>query len=110
MAKKSRKLSFRVRRVPGGYQGMVVLPVGVATIPITAKGKTPQQALKRASGLADKLMNSDILQAALPPQARLAVKAVKMLSKHASAGKLAKGLKKITGKGAKRLAKALKFW
>jgi len=89
---------------------VITLPVGLASTTVTAPGKNRRQALHRASSLAEKLIESPILSVALPPGTANAVRATKLLAKYADKGQLGKALKKLTGKGAKRLVKKLKFW
>ena len=110
----ARKIKWNIRpRKGGGFNGTIVLPAGKAIIPVTAPGKTQAMALKNASGLAKSLLDSPILKAALPPGSGAAIEAVKLISKYAGKGMLKKGMKLLTGKGAKRIGKALKklkFW
>lgn len=80
-------------------------------IKLVARSMTKAGALAKASAYADKIAENPILAAALPPGSGAAIKALSYLSKSAAAGKLESAAKKITGKGAKRLVKALKkFW
>ncbi len=80
-------------------------------IKLVAKSRTKAGALAKASAYAEQIANNPILAAALPPGTGKALKIISVLSKSAAAGKLEKAAKKLTGKGAKRLVKALKkFW
>lgn len=110
----ARKIKWRVKAHPkGGWTGTIVLPAGRAVIPVAARGATPEKALSTAAGLAESLLDSPILKAALPPGSGAAIEAVKMISKYAGKGLLKKGMKLLKGKGAKRIAKSLKklkFW
>ena len=102
-----------VPRKGGGWWGIITLPAGLARIPVKAPGKTQREALSTAAGLAESLLDSPILRAALPPGTGAAIKATKMLAKFAKKGLLKKGMKLLKGKGAKRIAKSLKklkFW
>gem|GEM_PF-4890002 len=97
----------------GDFEGEIYLPLmgqNGACLPVRARGRTKADALSNAAGIAGQIASSPVLQAVLPPGASNAIGAVKMLSKYAKVGKLDKALGKIAGKGAKRLAKALKFW
>jgi len=76
--------------------------------PLAPKSKA--EALQQASSLASKILGNPLLQAALPPGAGVAVSAINYLADSAVAGDLASAAKNVVGKGAKRLAKALKFW
>jgi len=80
-------------------------------IKLVAKSRTKAGALAKASAYAAKIAANPILAAALPPGTGKALKVIAILSKSAAAGKLERAAKKLTGKGAKRLVKALKkFW
>ena len=107
-------IRFAVRRTGSGFEGEVILPIGATDaagfarhrVHVTAKGPTRESALSKAAGVADQIAQNPIVQAALPPGSGAAVSALKYLSKTG----IDKGMKKIVGAGAKRLAKALKFW
>ena len=112
-------VQWRARKLPdGSWEGMVsFVPIANAgkfragkIVKLSAKASTQAKALKKASSVADMITSNPILKAALPPGSGVAIKAIKHLSKAAIKGKLKKAAKKIVGKGAKRLAKALKFW
>jgi len=117
----------------GSYEGTIILPTSFSQIvrapgnehvrarrpdllrrtkpiAVTARGPSKAHALAQAASVASRIANNPLLQAALPPGSSQAIKAIDYLSKSAAAGKLASASKKIVGKGAKRLAKALKFW
>jgi len=80
-------------------------------IKMVAKSRTRAGALAKASAYAERIANNPILAAALPPGTGQAIKVISVLAKSAAAGKLEKAAKKLTGRGAKRLVKALKkFW
>ena len=100
------------RRGPDKWVGTIVMPTmgpgrGLA---VSSAAGSKAQALAQAAGIASQIANNPLLQAALPPGTGLAVKAMGKLASSAAAGKAGKVLKKLTGKGAKRLVKALKFW
>lgn len=114
-------IRWSMRKLPNGeYEGMLTLvpvrDVGPGTIPrgkpikLKAQSKTKAGALLKASEVANQLVANPILQAAMPPGTGAAVKAVTALAQSAAAGKVGKVLKKLKGPGAKRIAKALKFW
>ncbi len=71
-----------------------------------AQGETKADALASAAALAQRLANNPLLAAAMPPGTAAAVAAMSKIATSAAAGKVTK----VVGKGAKRLAKALKFW
>jgi hypothetical protein len=105
------KWSFR--KINGGWEGVVDIPMlpgvvqGGGKLLTVARGQDKATALAKASAVADKVMENPIVQALMPPQAALAVKAIKVLSKGAAAGQLADVAKKFTGPAMKRLGKAL---
>jgi len=108
----------------GGWAGMVTLGPCATDVPgmdqifrrgqdikLVATSRTKAGALAKASAFANKLAQNPILAAALPPGTSQAVAVIAKLAQSAAAGKLERAAKKITGKGAKRLFKALKkFW
>jgi len=127
------QVRWQVKRTgDGGYEGVVILPTSLAQLArhpsndlhvtrpsylrrtkplaVRATSNTKAGALAHAAGIAQRIASNPLLQAALPPGSAQAIKAIDYLSKSAAAGKLASASKKIVGKGAKRLAKALKFW
>ena len=106
------KLKWKMTRIPGGYRGTIALPDGAGgwLKAGTAVAKTKGQAISKAASLAARLAADPTLREMLPPGTTKAIKVALALGKAAKAGKLAKKLSKVTGKGAKRLAKALKFW
>lgn len=117
-------IRWHMRKLPNGeWEGMVVL-VPAQTIPgapygmpgkltkgkpvkLVSRSQTKAGALAKASSVANKLMANPLVKAALPPGSAVAVKAISYLSKSAAAGQLEKAAKKVVGKGAKRLYKAL---
>lgn len=102
------KVSWRIRRRGGNWEGVVFLPVGLkGAAAVTAKGKTKAEALSRAGQLADKVLNDPVIQAALPPQAQALIKGVKLLASAKAAGKVKELAKKLNPGGRlKKLAKA----
>jgi len=114
--KKARALRWKVYKTYYGWRGVLYLPYGTGTqmLKVTSparKGKKGKaQAIKDAAGIASQIASNPLLQAALPPGTGIAVKAVGKLADAALKGKAGAVLKKLTGAGAKRLAKSLKFW
>ena len=114
------KVSWSLRKVPGGYDGTIWLPAGkfgaipaTAFAPIRAPGLPGKQAAKSsaiaaAAGMAEQIATNPLLSAVMPPGTSAAIKGIGLVAKHGPdiIGK-AGGL---IGKGAKRLASALKFW
>lgn len=118
-------VQWTMEKLPSGsWAGMITLvPSGDAQgamartvrrgqpIKLVAKSRTRAGALAKASAYAERIANNPILAAALPPGTGKAIKIISVLAKSAAAGKLEKAAKRLTGKGARRLVKALKkFW
>jgi hypothetical protein len=95
------KASSRRERIPA-RRGQAPAPAAVA--------QTKAGALAQAAGVAQGLLDNDLIRAALPPGSGVAIDAIKMLASSAAAGDLASAAKKVVGKGAKRLFDKLKFW
>lgn len=97
----------------GGWAGQIDIPLNPGAIPgggalvATAKGADKANALAKASAVADQIMGNPVVAALMPPQAALAVKAIKVLSKSAAAGKLVDVAKKFKGPAMRRLSKVL---
>lgn len=110
------KLKWEMRKLRGGgYAGIIMLPTGRAgrrkrILRIQATSKSKSSALLKAAGIAASIAENPIMQAVLPPGSSKAIRAVAKLAAAAKLGKLEKTLLKYSGKGAKRLAKKLKFW
>ena len=110
------KLKWELRKLRGGgYRGVITLPTGRGrrgkrALRIQATSKSKSSALLKAAGIAASIAENPIMQSVLPPGSSKAIRAVAKLAAAAKVGKLEKTLLKYTGKGAKRLAKKLKFW
>lgn len=97
-----------------GWQGVVEIPVnparvtGGGVIKAKAHGKTKAEALSKAGVIADQIVSNPVVAALLPPQATVAVKAIKAISKGAAVGKLKEVASSFTGPAVKRLSSALK--
>lgn len=97
----------------GGWAGVIEIPIdagqvaGGGRVLATAKAQDKATALAKAGSIADKVLENPLVAAIMPPQAALAVKAIKVLSKSAAAGQLADAAAKFAGPGMKRLGKAL---
>ena len=109
------KLKWKLKKVPGGWHGYITLPTGGRGLTVRSitpkpgkKGKSA--AIAEASDLASAIADNPILKSMLPPGSGVALKAAGKLAKAVNAGEGAKYLAKLTGKGAKRLVKKLKFW
>lgn len=108
----------------GGWAGMITLvPISNGRgamartirrgrpIKLVAKSRTKAGALAKASAFAEQIAANPLLASVLPPGTGQALKVISVLSKSAAAGKLEKASKRLVGKGAKRLKRALKkFW
>ena len=118
-------VQWTMEKLPsGGWAGMITLiPTSNGQgamartirrgqpIRMVARSRTRAGALAKASAYAERIANNPILAAALPPGTGQAIKVISVLARSAAAGKLASVAKKLKGKGAKRLIKALKkFW
>lgn len=110
------KIKWKIkRRGPDTWVGTIVLPRGAGGMarglsvigPVAA---TKADAISQAAAIANQIASNPLLQAAFPPGTGVAVKAIGRLAAAAAKGKAGRLLKKLTGKGAKRLVKALKFW
>lgn len=113
----STKVKWKLRRTYYGWAGDIDLPKFGAGSPFafkqvkaTGHGRTKAEALKQAETMLSKLTGNPIVQAALPPGTGKAVQAIGRIADAAAGGDAAGALKGLAGKGAKRLAKALKFW
>ncbi len=111
------KLKWEMRKLRGGgYAGIIMLPTGrmpgrrKKVLRVQATSKSKSSALLKAAGIAASIAENPIMQSVLPPGSSKAIRAVAKLAAAAKVGKLEKTLLKYTGKGAKRLAKKLKFW
>lgn len=97
----------------GGWAGIIEIPLdamgpvaGGGRVMAAAKGSSKAEALSKAGAIADKIMENPVVAALMPPQAAVAVKAIKVLSKSAAAGKLAEAAAKFSGPAMGRLKKA----
>ena len=102
-------IRWQLQRASNGWEGTIIIPAGIASCHVKAKGKSKAEALSRAAALADSISANPILAAVLPPQAALALKATKALAKSAAAGQLVSAAKTFVGPGMKRLGKVLGF-
>jgi hypothetical protein len=97
----------------GGFDGVIEIPVhpgmvaGGGKITALAKGADKATALAKAAVVADQIMANPVVAALMPPQAAVAVKAIKALSKSAAVGKLADVAGKFKGPAMDRLKKIL---
>jgi hypothetical protein len=74
---------------------------------VGAVGASRRQALARAAVLARQLTESPVFVAVAPPGTAAAIKAIHAL---ATSKDVRKTLERYTGRGARRLARALKVW
>lgn len=109
------RVAWRVRRTADGYEGEILIPSSLtarngtsaaAPVKISASGQSRKQALRRAATVADAILDSPVMRAALPPGAAPAIEAVKAI---ASSKDARRALGKYAGEGAKRLAAAIGF-
>lgn len=80
---------------------------GVDDAHVGAVGASRRQALARAAVLAKQLTESPVFVAVAPPGTAAAIKAIHAL---ATSRDVRKTLERYTGRGARRLARALKVW
>lgn len=111
----AQKVKWKLQKTYYGWRGELTLPPMIfrgkpAAIRVKAGARTRAGAIAKAAGIASQIADSPLLQAALPPGSAIAVKAISKLARAALKGKAGKVLKKLVGKGAKRLIKSLKFW
>jgi len=115
-------MTFRARKTRGGgWNAVLSLPTLPGACPPGFPPGSPLRikaterpskaaALEDAASLAARLAANPLLAAMLPPGTAQAVAITEQLAKAAKLGKLSKVASKLVGKGAKRLAKKLKFW
>jgi len=99
-----------MKKKKGGYVATIYLDCGDGGFAAKGMAKSPAGAIMKASALASSLESNPIFQAIAPPGTLASIKAARLLAKGLKAGSALKVLKKFSGKGAKRLAKKLKFW
>lgn len=99
------KTNWQWRKVKGGYEGVVSIPMPDGTAAkVSLTGRNRQEAVARAATFAKKAIENPLIASILPPGTPLAVEALEALSKSPTA----KTLKKYAGPGAKRFVKALR--
>jgi len=104
-------LQWKLKRVPDGYLATLQVPCdggGALTVHQRAAGK--EAAVMKASALLQAAAENPIAAALLPPGTASAVKYAGQLASAVRAGEGAAAVARAVGPGAKRLAKALKFW
>jgi len=115
-------MTFQARKTAGGgWNAVVSLPVmpqftpagfppGAPLRVVARDRETKAGAVQDAASIASKLASNPILAAMLPPGTAAAVAVTEKLMKAVGLGNLDSVAKNLVGKGAKRLAKKLKFW
>lgn len=89
-----------------GYTGTILVPLRDGKmVRATKSGPTKAKALGGAAALAKRIEDNPVLQALLPPQAALALKATTALAKAATTGKLKEVASKFAGPAMDRIAK-----
>jgi hypothetical protein len=78
-------IKWKVRREGDTWRGTISMPLSMEgdEFSVSGVGFNPWKALKRTVSVARAAMKSPLIQAAMPPQARLAMTAVSLLSKQA---------------------------
>lgn len=105
------KIAWKIQPIRGGYCATIIAPDGDGgALAVSQVAKSKTSAILKAAGLAAKIAENPIMSTLLPPGTAKAIKIAGKLAAAVKLGKGAKFLKKLTGKGAKRLIKKLKFW
>lgn len=103
----STTIRWTLRKTPGGWEGEIVLPIGVTQCLSRARGTSKAQALSRAASLASRVARDPVVQALLPPQLRAGLAATRMLARAAQAGRLVSVAKRFRSSPARHLVRAL---
>ena len=97
-------IQWKVRRISDGWEGEVTLPGKIA---MKAPGKTKAEAVARAAGLAQKIASDPIIASLLPPQAKIGLKALSLISVAAKTGQVKALASKFKSPKLKKLALSL---
>ena len=99
---------WTIKRNPrgGGFIATIEFDAGPPAH-VGAAGSSERQALARAAVLARQLTESPVFAAVAPPGTAAAIRAIHAL---ATSKDVRATLERYTGRGARRLARALKFW
>lgn len=100
----------RVRRVGDAWSASLDVPIDGALTRVEMLGDDRVDAVRRAARVASAIAQDPIVQALMPPQARVAIQAAQVLAAAAKAGKLDEAIKKFRGPGVKRLLKVFAGW
>lgn len=131
------RINWKLRKTADGYEGMIVLPVSLASItaarqrmpgappldltkkkmlmaqrmPVAVKAASsdPAGAVEKAVSAAESVLNNPLVQAALPPQAAAGIQAAKTALKIAQSGAVQDAGAAVKS-GAKKLASAITSW
>lgn len=98
---------YNVRRVGDAWCAALDIPIDGAMTRVEMLGWNPVEAMRRAARVARLIVDDPIVQALLPPQAQVAIKAAQVLSKAAKEGRLDEAIARFRGPGVKRLLRAL---
>lgn len=111
---KSDRTKVAIRKCCGGYVGSVDIPlVGEdddtdSRLHVQAEATSKREALARAAGIAAHIMDDPIVQSVLPPNAKYAITAAKLLAAHSGdLKKLGKLWGSLRGSNKRKLAIAL---
>lgn len=96
----------------GGWKGTIRLPVvgplsGRSVVSASASGPTKADALLKAGGIADQIINNPVISALLPPGSALALEATKRIARAVKGGAAGDVIRQIGGAAGQRLATAL---
>jgi hypothetical protein len=100
-------IKWTLRKTADGWEGEIVLPVGVTQSLSRARGSSKGQALARAASLASRVAQDPVVRALLPPQVRAGLAATQLLARAARAGKLLSVAKRFRSSPARHLVRAL---
>lgn len=103
----SGRVTWSVRRTPNGQHVALIRFSAGPPAHVGAVGASRAQALQRAAVLARQLADSPVFAAVAPPGTGAAIKAIHAL---ATSRDVRRTLSRYAGPGARRLARALKFW
>lgn len=92
----------------GVWRAEVRLPSGTGTaVRAAASSARKATAAAEAAALAERVMDNPLIAAAMPPQAKLAVKALQRIAKAAGSREARAVYRTLTGPGARRVFRAL---
>jgi len=91
----------------GGWEGEIQVLIGEQHAIVRGVGASEPTAMERAANLASRLVNDKYLSMVLPPQAKMAVQTVRLMSRFLRRGKRRRAQKLVRGPETRQLATAL---